>query len=232
MPIEIEAVAAFLVPGAGDPPAIGDVVVLGVGQVARTEHVASRNVPVGGLLDDGPPGAVLVVGQVNDGRRTRAIRELRRRLLHPPAAAVPAPAVDDEADGLLFVRIARTAEYLDGAVIVVDGLLRQKRHEKLKPRLDLAAPFGRARDEQVVLARVEIGRKADLLEIAPADDVLALRFGLSQNREKDAHQQRDDGDHHQQLNQRKPAMRGAGKPSSCVHLHNACPAIPHRHQIA
>lgn len=215
MPVEVEAVAAFFVAGACDPPAIADVLALGVGQVARTKHVAPRDVAVGRFLEDGPPRAILIVGQVNDARRAGAIGQLRGRSLHLPAGSAAAPAVDDEADGLLLIRIAWAAENLDGAVIVFDGLLRQERHEELKPGLDLAAPLCRAGDEQVELAGVEIGRKADLLEIAPADDVLALLLGLSQNRHQYAHQQRNDGDHHQQLNQRKP--------SSFVHLHRCLP---------
>ncbi len=208
MPVEIEGVAALLVPGPRDPPPAGDVLAVGVRQMARTEHVAPRDVPVGRFLDDGSPGAVLIVGKVNDARRAGAVGQLGRRSLHPAAVSVAAPAVDDEAHGLLLVRITGTAEYLDGAVIVVEGLLRQERHEKLEPGLDVAAPLGRAGDEHIVLAGIEIRRQADLLEIVSADDVLALLFGLSQNRKQDAHQQRYDGDHHQQLNQRKRRARG------------------------
>ncbi|GAI52919.1 unnamed protein product, partial [marine sediment metagenome] len=48
---------------------------------------------------------------------------------------------DDIANGLFFVWIARTAKYLDVTVIIIDGLLCQKRHKKLEPGLYISTPF-------------------------------------------------------------------------------------------
>ena len=205
MPVEKQTIAAVFMPGPCDTSASAYVLTIRAGQMARTEHITSSNVPVGRIFKYSPPWPVLVVGKINNSGRALTVGQPGRHALHPPAVVtITSPAVDDIANGLFLVWIARTAKYLDVTVIVIDRLLYQKRHKKLEPRLYISSPFRRAWDVHTVMVRIKVRRKADLTQIISAHNISALFPRLPKYREQYSHQQRNNGNHHQQLYQSKP----------------------------
>ncbi len=94
-------------------------------------YIASCKVPVRRHFDYGTPWPVLVVGKVDGRGRLFALGQLA---LPGPGSALVRLTVNDIAKGLLFIRIAGTAKYLDITVVIVNSLLCQIRHKALEPR--------------------------------------------------------------------------------------------------
>ena len=142
MPVKVQHIAAVFMPGPRDPSASGYGLNVRIGQMFRLEDVTSSSTSVSCQFDYGPPWPVLVVGKVDSSGGTLTIGQLGRHALHPPAiVTVTSPAVNDIANGLFFVWIARTAKYLYVTVIITQGLLCQKRHKKLEPGFYISSPF-------------------------------------------------------------------------------------------
>jgi len=188
MPVKIQHIAALLMTGPCDPSASGYVLTIRVRQMTGTKDVTSSYIPIGCIPEYGPPWPIFVVGKINGRGRTLAVRQLGCHPLHAEAIVIfTTPAVDDIANGLFLVWIARTAEYLDVAVIIVYRLLRKKGHKKLEPGLYVSPPFRRARDERIVMLRIKVGPETDLAQIIPAHYVPALLTGLPQYRHQYPH---------------------------------------------
>jgi hypothetical protein len=64
--------------------------------------------------------------------------------------------------------------------------------------------FRRAWDVHIILSGIKVGSHADLMQIIPAHDILALFPHFPQYRHQYSHQQRNNGNHHQQFYQREP----------------------------
>ena len=61
----------------------------------------------------------------------------------------------------------------------------------------------RGRQDVVVIGEVDMDGRADLLEVADGLRLFGGVFGLCEDREEDGGEDRDDGDHDKQLDQRK-----------------------------
>jgi len=145
MPVKIQHIAPLLMPGPCDPSASGYVLTIRGGKMSGTKNITSSYITIGCFFKYGPPWPVFVVGKINGKGRTLAVSQLGRHPLHAPAVVIfTTPAVNYIANCLFFVGIARTAEYLDIAVIIVYRLLRQIGHKKLEPGLYISPPFRRA----------------------------------------------------------------------------------------
>jgi hypothetical protein len=224
MPVEKQTIAAVFMPGPCHPSASSYGLNVRTGQMFPLEDITSSNISVGRHFDYGPPPPVLVVGKVDGSGGALTVGQLGRHALHTPAIVTfTTPAVDDIANGLFFVRIARTAKYLHVTVIIVDILLCQKRHKKLEPGLYSSSPFRRTWDVQTVIIRIKVRRQADLTQIISANNIPALFPGLSKYRKQYRHQQRNNGNHHQQFYQRKPRpVRELSSPKGVLRTNGAC----------
>ncbi len=83
------------------------------------------------------------------------------------------------------------------AVLVLVPLTTDVGQKLHNPNTTIAGEFA------LVILGIQRQRKADLLEIIATRDALGLVAGFTQTRQQDGQQQGNDGDYHQQFNQRK-----------------------------
>ena len=67
-------------------------------------------------------------------------------------------------------------------------------------------PAGGRGDGIAAVIRIQLPRQLQLFHVGQTFDALGLHFGPGQCRQQHRRQDGDDGDHHQQFNQRKPAF--------------------------
>ncbi len=145
--------------------------------------------------DNWSPRPVLVVGQKNLQAGSAKIAD---RAIADVFRDAVLPRVDHVIERLLLVWIHRAVVNIHLAVVLVlVPLTTDVGHKLDNPNTTIAGEFA------LIILGIQRQRKADLLEIIATPDAFGLVAGFTQTRQQDGQQQGNNGDYHQQFNQRK-----------------------------
>ena len=135
----------------------------------------------GGTIENA--AAIHEIGRVGRVLPKRILRDIRRQGVEPRAVSVTAGGKTGEISPMDIVLIVTAG----GAGRAVGD-----------------AEIGK---DLIVVIQIHVKREAPLPEIAEAGDAIGLFLRLGQRGQKHRRQNRDDGDHHEQFDQRKSALR-------------------------